>query len=88
MSRIPITETYSDSWDNPPHQNDGQIIEIRRKSWEASDNVLYECNWLNVHMYVEKCNYKQKEWHPANKPLKLTLQNKYANRGAVVEFLF
>jgi hypothetical protein len=32
-------------------------------------NVLYECDWMNVCMYVIKYEKEQKEWHPATKPL-------------------
>ncbi len=34
-------------------------------------NVLYECDWMSVCMYVIKIwKNKQKEWHPATKPFK------------------
>jgi hypothetical protein len=32
-------------------------------------NVLYECDEMNVCMF-ENMKNKQKEWHPASKPLK------------------
>jgi hypothetical protein len=33
-------------------------------------NVLYECERMNVCMYVINMKNKQKEWHHATKPLK------------------
>jgi hypothetical protein len=47
--------------------------------WEASvngDGWMY-CDWMNECMYVINNQNKQKEWHPATKPLKKKKKNFY-----------